>query len=47
MLFRGFLQRQKQRQAIREKQNQFARLTNVDLADMGLKRYQLEANLQG
>jgi hypothetical protein len=29
-----------------ERQNRVC-LTEVDLADMGLKRYQLEANLQG
>jgi uncharacterized protein YjiS (DUF1127 family) len=43
----GFVQRIKQRQVRQQTHNQFARLTEVDLADMGLKRYQLEANLQG
>lgn len=43
----GFVQRIKQRQARRQTLDQLARLTDVDLADMGLKRYQLEANLQG
>jgi uncharacterized protein YjiS (DUF1127 family) len=46
MLFRGFLERQKQLKARRQTEHQFARLTDVDLADMGLKRYQLEAILQ-
>jgi uncharacterized protein YjiS (DUF1127 family) len=40
----GLVQRLKQRQARRQSQNQFCRLTEVDLADMGIKRYQLEAN---
>jgi uncharacterized protein YjiS (DUF1127 family) len=47
MSFRGFLQRQKQLKARRQTENQFARLTDVDLADMGIKRYQLETDLQG
>jgi uncharacterized protein YjiS (DUF1127 family) len=40
----GLVQRIQQRQARRNSTNQYARLTNVDLADMGIKRYQLEAN---
>jgi uncharacterized protein YjiS (DUF1127 family) len=40
----GFVQRVQQRQARRNSLNQYARLTEVDLADMGIKRYQLEAN---
>jgi uncharacterized protein YjiS (DUF1127 family) len=47
MVFRGFLQRHKQLKARRQTENQFARLTEVDLADMGIKRYQLETNLRG
>jgi uncharacterized protein YjiS (DUF1127 family) len=40
----GLVQRIQQRQARRTTTNQYARLTHVDLADMGIKRYQLEAN---
>jgi uncharacterized protein YjiS (DUF1127 family) len=40
----GFVQRHKQRQARRQNQNRL-NLTDVDLADMGIKRYQLETNL--
>jgi uncharacterized protein YjiS (DUF1127 family) len=47
MMIRGFVQRIQQRQARRQTQNQFARLTDVDLADMGIKRYQLDTNLRG
>lgn len=43
----GFVQRLKQRQARQQRLNQFARLTDVDLADMGIKRYQLETHSQG
>jgi uncharacterized protein YjiS (DUF1127 family) len=46
MLFRNLVDRMKHRQVRRQTVNQFAGLTDVDLADMGLKRYQLEANLQ-
>jgi uncharacterized protein YjiS (DUF1127 family) len=44
MKLQGFVQRIKQRQARRTSLNHTARLTDVDLADMGIKRYQLEAN---
>jgi uncharacterized protein YjiS (DUF1127 family) len=44
MKLSGFVQRIQQRQARRQTLNQFARLTDVDLADMGIKRYQLEKN---
>lgn len=47
MMFRNLVERIKQRQVRRQTVNQFASLTDVDLADMGIKRYQLEANLQG
>jgi uncharacterized protein YjiS (DUF1127 family) len=47
MMFRNLVERMKQRQVKRQTVNQFAGLTDVDLADMGLKRYQLEAKLQG
>jgi uncharacterized protein YjiS (DUF1127 family) len=47
MLFRSLLQRHKQLKAKRQTQNHLAYLTDVDLADMGIKRYQLETNLQG
>jgi uncharacterized protein YjiS (DUF1127 family) len=47
MSLRGFLQRQRQLKARRQTEHQFARLTDVDLADMGIKRYQLDKILQG
>jgi uncharacterized protein YjiS (DUF1127 family) len=47
MSLRGFLQRQRQLKARRQTEDQFARLTEVDLADMGIKRYQLDKILQG
>jgi hypothetical protein len=46
-LFRGFLRRQKQPKASKQTSNPFASLTEGDLADMGLKRYQLEQNSAG
>ena len=45
MPFSNFFQRRSRLQAYRQAKREFALITDRELADMGIKRYQLEAHL--
>ena len=47
MIMNGLLKRRRQVKASLQAKKQFLNLSNADLADMGIKRYQLEQITQG